>query len=85
MSRIQKLKDKFYEKPIRNDLTFDEIETLAKHYGCIVRAGGNHMQIVYRPLNRIIPSPRHGKTVKEGYIKQLKELFDLIDGQYKED
>lgn len=81
MSRIQKLKEKFYEKPIRNDLTFDEVVTLAQSYGCIIIPGGNHIKIAYKPLGRVIPIPRHGKTVQEVYIRQLKILFDLIDGQ----
>ena len=78
MSKREKLKRKFYEKPIRNDMTFDEIEVLAKAYGCVIKPGGKHMRVVYPPNGTVIPIPRHGKTVEEAYIKQLRDLFDLI-------
>lgn len=78
LSRIQKLKKKFYEKPIRNDMTFDEIRVLAEAYGCVVRPGGKHMRVVCPENGAIVPIPRHGKTVEEAYIKQLRDLFDSI-------
>lgn len=78
MSRIKKLQQKFYERPIRNDMTFDEISSLAHAYGCIVEAGGKHMHIVHSGSGTVIPIPRHGKTVGEAYIKQLRILFDDI-------
>lgn len=65
-------------------MTFSEIRKLAEAYGCIVESGGKHMHIVHRDLNRVIPIPIHGKNVQEAYIKQLKELFDLI-GDIKEE
>ena len=34
MSTIEKLKAKFNEKPIPNNISFDEVERLAKAYGC---------------------------------------------------
>ena len=80
MSTIEKLKKKFYEKPVRNDMTIDEVIRLAKHYGCDVLTGGNHQtRIVHKESGRVIPLPRHGKTVKEAYIMELRELFDEID------
>lgn len=81
MSTIEKLRDKFYEKPVRNDLTFDEVCRLAKSYGCQVDTnGGRHgVRIIYAPLKRLIPIPRHGNTVQEAYIKQLRDLFDEIE------
>lgn len=84
MSQLQKLRDKFYSKPIRNDITFSEVETLASAYGCKVMPGGKHLRVVHIESGRIVPIPRHGKTVEEAYIKQLKDLFDLI-GDIKED
>ena len=79
MSRIIKLIDRLYSRPIPNDITHDEIIRLARHYGCIVRNGGNHqIQIVYPDLGVVIPIPVHGKTIKEAYIKQIKDLFDKI-------
>lgn len=81
---MQKLIDKFYSKPVRNDITFSEVKTLAAAYGCEVISGGKHLRIVHAKSGRIVPIPRHGKTVEEAYIKQLKDLFDLI-GDIKED
>ena len=79
LSRLRKLQQKFYGKPIRNDMTFEEIEVLARAYGCIVRSGGKHsLHIVHKDSGTVIPIPRHGKTVDEAYIKQLRDLFDSI-------
>lgn len=80
MSKIEKLKNKFYEKPVRNDLTIDEVVRLAKAYGCDIYTGGNHqIRIVHKESGRVIPLPRHGKSVKEAYVLELRELFDEID------
>ena len=80
MSTLEKLKKKFFENPVRNDLTIDEIIRLARAYGCDIVTGGNHqIRIVYKPLGTVIPLPCHGKTVKEAYIIELKELISKID------
>lgn len=42
MSQIDKLVKKFYEKPVRNDITYDELEKIAAHYGCSIKAGGEN-------------------------------------------
>ena len=84
MSTIEKRLKKFYRKPIPNDITFEEIEVIAKYYGCQVSTGGNHSKkIVHVPSGTVIPIPIHGKNVKEAYIKQLKDLFDLIWEDYQ--
>ena len=81
MSTIEKLKRKLFEKPVRNDMTVDEVVRLARAYGCEIKTGGNHqIRIVHRGTGRVIPLPSHGKTVKEAYIMELKELFDEIGG-----
>lgn len=78
MSTVEKRLKKFYRKPIPNDITFDEVQTLAEYFGCIVVGGGSHMKVVHKSSGTVIAIPRHGKTVKEIYIKQLKVLFDRI-------
>lgn len=78
MSRIDKLLKKFYEKPVRNDITYGELERIAAYYGCSIKAGGKHKRIVDEKSGAIIPIPYHGKYVKESYIIQAKELFDII-------
>ncbi|MBR2490789.1 MAG: type II toxin-antitoxin system HicA family toxin [Ruminiclostridium sp.] len=78
MSQIQKLIEKFYSKPVRNDITFSEVEKVASAFGCIIDSGGKHMRVVHVPSGSIVPIPRHGKCVGEAYIKQLKDLFDRV-------
>ena len=80
VSQMEKLKKKFYSKPIRNDMTYDEIIRLAEFYGCKVSAGGKHpIKIIDMESRRVIPIPRHGKYVKEAYIIELRELFEEIE------
>ncbi len=80
LSTIEKLKKKLNEKPVRNDMTIDEIIRLARAYGCDILTGGNHqIRIVHKPTGRVIPIPCHGKTVKEAYILELKELIKEIE------
>ena len=80
LSTIEKLKKKFFEKRIRNDITINEVIRLAGAYGCEVVTGGNHqIRIVHRKSGRVIPLPRHGNDVKEAYIMELRELFEEIE------
>lgn len=80
MSKAEKLVAKFYKKPVPNDITYDEVERIARYFGCIVDSkGGKHpLRVVHKETGTIIPIPVHGKTIGEGYIRQLKELFDTI-------
>jgi len=81
MSTIEKRINKFYQKPIPNDITFDDIKVLAAHFGCEIETGGRHSQkVVHRPSGTIIPIPIHDKNIKEAYVKELKDLFDQIRG-----
>lgn len=59
-------------------MSFDEICTLAQAYGCTITSGGKHMHVVHKPSGTLIAIPRHGKSVREVYIKELKVLFDSI-------
>lgn len=36
------------------------------------------MHVVHKPSGTLIAIPRHGKSVREVYIKELKVLFDSI-------
>ena len=66
MSTIEKLKAKFNEKPIPNNISFDEVERLAKAYGCGVVSGGKHSKkVVDVPSGTVIPIPIHAKYVQE--------------------
>lgn len=62
VSTLEKLKKKFNEKPVPNDITIEDVIRLAKAYGCKIVTGGNHqIRIVYKPLGTVIPLPCHGK------------------------
>jgi len=39
----------------------------------------HQIRIVHKESGRVIPLPRHGKSVKEAYVLELRELFDEID------
>lgn len=70
VSTLEKLKAKFNEKPIPNNISFDEVERLAKSYGCIVVSGGKHSKkVVDVSSGTVIPIPMHGKYVQEAYKK----------------
>lgn len=85
MSTLEKLKEKFNEKPVPNSISFDEVERLAKSYGCGVVAGGRHSKkIVDVTSGTVIPIPMHGKYVQEAYIKELKDLFAEIESRNRE-
>ena len=82
MSQLNKLLKKLYRKPIPNDMRIDEIEKIVKAYGCIIVSGGRHqMKIVHRQTGTVIPIPSHGDTVAEAYIKEIKALLDMIEGE----
>ncbi len=82
MSTLEKLKKKFNEKPVPNDITIEDVIRLAKAYGCKIVTGGNHqIRIVYKPLGTVIRLSCHGKNVKEAYIVEPKELFSEIESK----
>ncbi|MCM1267598.1 MAG: hypothetical protein NC302_06805 [Bacteroidales bacterium] len=79
MTTIDKRIEKFYRKPIPNDITFSDVEALAHYYGCEIKTGGNHSKkVVHRPSGTVIPIPIHDKCIGEAYVKELKDLFDSI-------
>ena len=82
MSKIDKLKEKFFRVPIPNDIRIDELKAIAEYYGCITAAGGKHqLKIIHRESGTVIPIPCHGDVVGEAYIKETKKLFKEIDGK----
>lgn len=79
MSKIDKLLERLYKKPIPNDMRFDEIQKIVNHFGCTVTTGGRHQKkIVHIPTGTIIPIPQHTDVVAEAYIKEIKKLLDEI-------
>lgn len=84
MSSIEKLKEKFYSKPTRKDITIDEIKRLANYYGCPIWTGGNHqIAIVNLKTGYKVPLPQHDKEINRSYIRELQELFGDEGSQEK--
>ena len=82
MGRIEKLLNKLYRKPVPNDMRIDEIIRIVTSYGCITDSGGKHqLKIIHRPTGTVIPIPKHGDTVAEAYIKEIKALLDEITSE----
>jgi len=80
LSKQEKLKKKMFEKPYRNDMTFNEIEKLARAYGCEICGGGKHSyHVVHKLTGTVIPIPVHGSTVREAYVGELQKLFMKIE------
>ena len=77
MTQLDKTLEKFYRKPIPNDITYAEAIYLAEQLGCTIKKGGKHpIKIIHAESGTVIPIPVHGKYIKEAYIKELKELFN---------
>lgn len=77
MSRIDKLIRKVTCKPYRNDITFEELVTVATHFGFELKYGGNHM-ILKRPPARPIPVSTHGKYAKAVGKEYLKQFIEAL-------
>ena len=83
--KVGEAKTQVFEKPCRNDMTFSEIEKLARSYGCEICGGGKHSyHVVHKPTGTVIPIPVHGDTVGEAYIGELQKLFRQIESLEEE-
>ena len=77
MSKNEKLLSKFLERPIRTDITLDEVKKLAKIIGAEILIGGRHsVHFVDRKSNTVIPIPVHGNTVGAAYINQIAKVLE---------
>lgn len=77
MSKEEKLINKFLEKPVRTDITFDEVKKLAKIIDAEILVGGKHsFHFVYKNTNTLIPIPVHGKTVGAAYVNQITKVIE---------
>ena len=82
MASIDKLLEKFYRKPIPNDITYDELRRIADHFGLIVKPPkGKHPMKISYPGIASIPIPVHKKSVGEAYIYQVKMLIEKVKEQ----
>ena len=78
VGKIDKLCEKFFRKPIPNDITFNEVKTLFTHFGCDIIQGGRHPKVVHKASGTVISVSRHGDSVKEYCVKQLRDLLEML-------
>ena len=77
MSKNEKLLKKFLEKPVRTDITRDEIKKLAKIINAEILTGGKHsIHFVDFKTNTVIPIPVHGSVVGAAYINQIAKVIE---------
>lgn len=77
MSKNEKLINKFLEKPVRTDITIDEVRTIAAIIGAELLAGGRHsVHFVHKPSGTVIPIPIHGKAIGAAYIRQIATVIE---------
>ena len=76
MSTDEKLLAKILEKPTRNDITIDELISVAPLMGFEVCGGGKHpIHLFHKCTGKIIPIPVHGKCVKAVYIREAVKTY----------
>ena len=79
MSTDEKLLEKILEKPTRNDITIDELISVAPLMGFEVCGGGKHpIKLYHINSGRVIPIPVHGKCVKSAYICQVVRTYEEL-------
>lgn len=75
MSKINKLLNKFLENPIKNDLTFKELETLLLSLGYIkIKGSGSRVKFYHGDKNNLISlhKPHPSPVLKKYLIKQIQ-------------
>lgn len=82
INKIKKLENKFRQKPIRKDLTFDEAKRLLEYYGykLINNNGGSHYTVERKGNKYPTTFADHG--ILKRY--NVKDILDMID-KVKED
>ncbi len=84
MSKKSKLLRKFLEKPVRKDLTFDELSVLLISCGyCKVEGKGSAVKFYHKSKDHLIMlhKPHPGNILKVYLIKQIqKKLKEICDG-----
>ena len=77
MSQKDKLIEKIISKPIRSDITFEELYIVALHFGFEIKNGGSHI-ILKHPPARPIPISIHGKYSKAVGKEYLKQFISTL-------
>jgi len=78
MSKIEKLIQKMRNNP--KDWKLDNLETIAKRAGLVIRkSGGSHVVFAHETSNIIVTVPAK-RPIKSVYIIQFLELIDDVGG-----
>lgn len=81
MSRIEKRFERIINNP--RQVKWDELSTIAKHYGLTVRnpSRGSHFIVYYSddPENEMISVPVHNNETKAVYVKKIIALIKKME------
>lgn len=82
ISKTEKLRAKFEERPFRKDLTFQEMKTLLEHYGCTFYNGngGSHYTIT-TPRRKYPTTFSDHEILKTYQIKQVLEILNELESE----
>lgn len=77
MSKSEKIINRFLEKPVRTDITVEEVKAVAGVIGAVIETGGKHsVHFIHEKSGTVIPIPTHGKTVGAAYIRQIAKVIE---------
>lgn len=82
ISSIEKLREKFYKKPIAKDLTFNDAKRLLEYYGCIFTdsSGGSHFAVKHSGVRGTLTLPRHAQqNLKRYNVRDITKFIDEIN------
>ncbi|RAK17368.1 HicA-like toxin of HicAB toxin-antitoxin system [Anoxybacillus vitaminiphilus] len=78
MSKIRKRFERILINP--NDIKWDELRTIAEHYGLTVKppSRGSHYKVYYEndTENTMVTVPVHHNRVKPVYVKRIISLIE---------
>lgn len=86
MSKIEKLIAKIESYKSENKVEFSDLEKYLKHFGFKKKNqnGTSHVIFTHDLLDRPLPIPKHGNSVKGVYVKKAVELVEEINFRKEE-
>lgn len=81
MSKKVKLREKFFENPIRDDITFEEVKTILFQYGfSIARSNGSHNIFVHESGFELPPIVTvSGRYIKKAYVNVIRDAINRVE------
>ena len=78
MSKREKIYRKLMERPVRSDITWDELKSFLTGSGAALKNGkGSIRRFSYKGEFLILHEPHPQKTIKRTYIKGIQEFMKL--------